>query len=166
MKDLPQFAQHSEHTYHNILELAGLTYLGSGSFRDVFALDKDRVIKIAKPDQSGCRFKGIEANIAEFSLYGDVSEGGYYEKIREWLAPVYEISSDGVAIIQARTMPITTNKQIPPKLPRWVTDVKLSNVGILNNKMVFHDYQWNMSINDMVRNHKLINHKLVLCQNM
>ena len=150
----------SEHSWFLVLEMLGYDHIGSGSYRDVFAIDDDKVIKIAKIDRDGSRIEGIRANIAEFELWSDVMEGSYYEKIRQWLAPIHEMTDDGVAIIQSRTKQVN-NSDFPAKIPRWVTDVKASNCGMLNGKFVFHDYQWNLGINDMTRNHKLINTKLL-----
>ena len=153
----------NEYSWCLVMEMLGYEHLGSGAYRDVFAINDKWVVKIAKLDEQGSRIDGVMANISEFNTWSEVQEGSHYQRVREWLAPVKEMTGDGVALVQARTTPADKSK-LPEKLPRWITDQKASNCGMLNGKLVFHDYQWILSINDMVRNHKLINanweHKL------
>lgn len=148
----------NEHSWYLIMEMLGYEHLGSGAFRDVYAIDDKWVVKIAKIDKEGSRIEGVMANTSEFNTWSCVQEGSYYQRIREWLAPIREMTSDGVALIQARTYPAKEN-QLPATLPRWSMDRKPSNGGILNGRFVFHDYQWTLSINDMTRNHKLVKAK-------
>ena len=108
--------------------------IGVGASRVVFPLwmdfgkneNKDLVIKIAYE-------KDVSFNVNEYETWQAV----VHTEHSKWFAPVISMSKCGKLLIQKRTEPIT----IPPeKIPAYMTDVKLSNWGMLNGKPVCHDY--------------------------
>lgn len=102
--------------------------LGEGEHRDVhvFLPDTTKVIKI---DKSGTYF----ANVSEWTLWGEV----HGTKLQRWFAPVFGISSSGLFLVQARTQPVG---KLPKRLPAFFADIKRSNFGYLDGRLVAHDY--------------------------
>lgn len=121
--------------------------ISSGSTRDVYhhALDDDSVVKIARSDNV---FEGIKANIAEWEMYDRMRHWtGGYEWQKEWLAPCYTISNCGRILLMAKTEPCP-RRMLPKVVPVWATDLKQSNVGIFEGRVVFHDYGLNLSLEE------------------
>jgi len=77
--------------------------------------------------------------------------GGAFNNVREWdiwkfsenseiLAPCEWISDDGRILLQQRTYAVLM-KELPRRVPKWLTDLKRSNWGRLDNgEVVCHDY--------------------------
>lgn len=109
--------------------------LGSGAYRDVFEcnLNPKWVIKV----EAGRKW----CNVAEFLIWRDWQN---CPKIAEWLAPIHHISPDGHILIQSRTKPLNRRK-LPKTLPKFLTDIKPENFGILNGRVVCHDYAFILS---------------------
>ncbi len=107
-------------------------HLGGGCGREVYVsrLDPDLVIKI---ETGTGRFQ----NQMEWRVWDELSgrpEG-------KWLAPCVSISPNGSVLIQKRTAPLRRREMVRhPRLPEFLTDVKMSNFGILDGKLVSHDY--------------------------
>lgn len=68
-----------------------------------------------------------------------------YPDVAKWLAPVVSRSSSMRVIVQKRTMPML---EAPKQLPNFLTDHKVQNYGLLNNKVVCHDYGLGIFCND------------------
>lgn len=104
--------------------------LGGGEAREVYAcnLNEDYVVKI---ETGGGSFQ----NIREWDLWQDAVDMG--EDVSKWLAPCHSISTCGSVIIQRRTKPIG---DLPKKMPVFLADFKRSNFGILDGRIVAHDY--------------------------
>ena len=144
---------------HEILTALGHEQIGNGDFRDVYSFGDDKVIKVARMDQyNGNRRDGIYANMREYEIWQNICDEAFYKKMRKWLAPVHKISKSGILLIQARTIPAKI-EELPKKVPNWITDLKSTNGGILNDRYVFHDYNMELMIEVAIKNHKLVSHK-------
>lgn len=123
--------------------------LGYGVGRRVFlcALDETRVVKIESDARS---FQ----NVAEWQLW-DALRGTKYE---QYLAPCYDISPGGCALIQARVQKLPTlaalkaagadlQKLREMKLPEFLTDLKTENYGWYKGRVVCMDYGSHLATN-------------------
>jgi hypothetical protein len=108
--------------------------LGEGIARRVFLMDlrDDLVVKI----EDGAR---SFQNVLEHEAWERV-KGTEFGK---WFAPVEWISACGMVMLMKRTMPAQP-KQLPARLPVFLTDTKRTNYGMLNGKFVCHDYGTNI----------------------
>lgn len=110
----------------------------------------DRQVHVYRPDPSKViklefgvgRFQ----NVAEWQLWSELA----WETPKKgdpgwWLAPVHAISPCGSWLIQSRTTPPTT-KDLPEKMPVWLTDYKRSNYGMFEGRLVCHDYGTNTAL--------------------
>lgn len=115
----------------DFLDLFVGAHLGSGIARDVFVyeVDSSKVLKIEYASQS---FQ----NAREWQIWHDLKDAPAFAK---WLAPCHWISPCGMVLIQSRTMP-ANDKQRPARMPRFLTDTKRSNYGMLKDRFVCHDY--------------------------
>lgn len=103
--------------------------LGYGMSRVVYESKLNSTV-VFKIEESARRFQ----NIKEWELW---NEHKFYKPVADWLAPCVDISACGSILIQKRTShPI----KWPEKLPTFLTDVKKSNFGLLDGKLVCHDY--------------------------
>ena len=104
--------------------------IGGGAARRVYAhgMDKDLVIKVEIA-------KNSFQNALEWSAWHDLKD----TKLGKWLAPCEHISDWGVALIQRRTQPIRAD-ELPNLIPNVFTDLKVRNWGMLNGRIVCHDY--------------------------
>lgn len=102
--------------------------LDSGSAREVFAL---RGLPFVAKVERGQTFQ----NVMEWSLWQD-SEG---TPLQQWLAPCHSISNNGAVLIQARTMPLV-GVELPERVPAALTDLKVQNFGLFEDRVVCHDY--------------------------
>lgn len=105
--------------------------IGYGDGRTVYecAIRPDLVVKIETPSHS---FQ----NQGEWKFWNDWRLD---KDVRRWLAPCESISPCGTVLLQRRTEPVPSGR-FPKKLPRFLTDVKRSNFGLLNGRFVCHDY--------------------------
>jgi hypothetical protein len=105
--------------------------LGYGMSRSVYdcRLDPTLVMKIEVTE-------GKFQNIVEFELW---SRYMHYEKVAKWLAPVDSMSSNGTVMLMKKTMPLTVD-QFPDEIPAFFGDIKLENFGMLDGRVVCHDY--------------------------
>ena len=105
--------------------------IGAGEFRIVYhhAHRKDLVVK-AEPNAHSFQ------NIAEWEFWMDNKDD---KKVARWLAPCLYISPCGIFMVQNKT---TTPElsQYPKVVPEFLTDLKRRNFGMLNKKLVAHDY--------------------------
>lgn len=105
--------------------------IGSGLSRKVWSSKAlpDCVIKIEDVAQS---FQ----NIKEWELWNDMKE---CKEVSKWLAPCRWISPDGSILIMDRTT-VPPKKRYPDRLPKFLTDTKFQNYGLLKGRFVCHDY--------------------------
>lgn len=102
--------------------------IGSGVDRYVYELRHDSSY-VAKIEEASKSFH----NAVEWQIWRRL-EGSPLEK---WLAPCLDISPCGSVLIQRRTTPITSG---PERMPAFLGDMKLANFGMLNGRVVCHDY--------------------------
>ncbi len=107
-------------------------WLGGGIGRGVYVLgtDPSLVIKIETASRS---FQ----NIAEWEVWNDLDR--LDSKAMKWFAPCHYISPCGIVLIQARTRP-ADKRRFPKKMPAYFTDLKYQNFGMLDGRLVAHDY--------------------------
>jgi hypothetical protein len=110
-------------------------FIGEGVHRKVFEckLRPDLVVKVESVDDNGLR---NFMNVFEMNFW-DRNE--YNKKVSEWLAPCEYLSPDGCILLQKKTEPVSKNV-LPDKLPAFLTDIKPTNFGMLNGKIVCIDY--------------------------
>lgn len=107
-------------------------FVGSGSYRDVYVLNIDPT-KVIKIETRGCEF----CNIHERDLYREL-QGTKWET---WLAPCYRLDAYGMALIQARTRPLTpADWKGVTQMPSFLADLKPANFGLFEGRVVAHDY--------------------------
>lgn len=111
--------------------------LGSGIGRVVFEMrgDPTKVIKFEVVSQS---FQ----NVIEWETWESLSS----TKEAKWLAPCTRISACGTVLIMERTSPIPTKYKLPTHVPAFLSDFKRDNYGLLNGRLVCHDYGTNIAI--------------------
>lgn len=106
--------------------------LGSGFFRNVYKLNHDpkTVVKFEDRDRSF-------ANITEWDIWKNLSETK--PELAKWLAPCVDISPCGTVLLQRFTADVTL-KELPAKVPAFFTDLKVTNWGRLDGRIVCRDY--------------------------
>lgn len=107
--------------------------LGEGIHRRVFLckIDPSLVVKV---EYETSFWTG--SNAAEWRNWEDCQ---YTPALKRWLAPCVAISPNSRVLLQKRTTNIPAH-MTPTKLPRFLTDTKWENFGMLNGKIVAHDY--------------------------
>jgi hypothetical protein len=120
------------------------TLLGEGIGRRVYEYlpDPRYVVKV---EYEGGSFQ----NIVEWEAWQDIQ----YTKWAEWFAPCLQISPNGAVLLQERTTPATKR---PPKLPNFMSDLKKENFGMIGNKLVCHDYGYNLLTTRGLSNGRLV----------
>ncbi len=105
--------------------------IGRGSARNVFihAHDSSLVIKVEEKAQS---FQ----NIIEWDTWESLKHAPAAAK---WLAPCVAISPSGIILIQKRAYDLNDRK-LPKKMPASLTDFKIQNYGIYQDRIVCRDY--------------------------
>lgn len=106
------------------------SFIGEGAYRKVYAscFDPTEVIKIEVE-------AGHFANVKEWEIWNQVQ----YGPLAKWFAPCYRISPNGILLSQARTTP-ASRKDMPKKVPGFITDLKPMNWGWYKDRVVCHDY--------------------------
>jgi hypothetical protein len=104
-------------------------FIGRGTGREVYACryDPSLVVKLVTVGN---------ANTVEWENWRSLENAPTYSR---WLAPCIAISARGDVMLQRRTTPVPP-AQLPKRLPGWLTDIKPSNFGLLDGKIVAHDY--------------------------
>lgn len=105
--------------------------LGHGRARTVYASKLDPTLVIKFEDGSG----DFE-NIMEWETWSELSE---YRPAAKWLAPCVDISPCGSVLLMRRTTPLSPD-QYPKRIPNFLTDMKYTNFGMLDGRLVCHDY--------------------------
>lgn len=108
--------------------------VATGSARTVYnsELNQDWIIKIE--DRAGS-FQ----NVIEWQTWNRVNN----TKWSRWFAPCYYISPCGAILIMARTTEPQL-KDYPTMMPVYLSDLKYSNYGMFEGKLVCHDYGTNL----------------------
>lgn len=104
--------------------------LGAGIHRLVFAhrTDPTLVVKV----QYGMGFE----NVYEARHW---DENQYWAPGKQWLCPVTYISPNGLILLMRRATPLRDG-EMPDKVPRFLTDLKASNFGWFEGRVVCTDY--------------------------
>lgn len=107
--------------------------LGEGIHREVFAckLRPELVVKIERQEMR------YFANVMENNFWA------YHQSVKEiarWLAPCEFLSPDGRLSLMRRADPVPSKFKLPDKLPTFLTDLKRSNFGLLDGRLVCVDY--------------------------
>jgi len=121
-------------------------HIGSGQTRDVYEWlpDDNLVVKVAQDT------RGIIDNTAEFSLWESaVSPGSFYKDLKLILAPIDCISDCCKFLLMKKTVPVSPD-EVPPVVPSFMTDLKLSNIGFYDGRVVFHDYAMTLLVEDAI----------------
>ncbi len=116
--------------------------INSGYSRDVYHCycNDDLVVKVAK------NFDGIQANHAEFELWGKVQHWeGTAENLKDWFVPSIIISEDGKVLLSEYAQPVRED-EMPEKVLNCLTDLKASNFGLHDGKIKCLDYGLNLII--------------------
>lgn len=132
------FKKISEDTVLNydLLSLLVGKYIGGGVYRDVYEYGPDDkyVIKIAKDS------RGIISNVKEFDFWEEIA---WFKNdaawIKDWFAPVKEMSLNGSVLIMQRTEE-NPKKKRPLEIPAFIDDYHYQNFGWIGNRFVCHDY--------------------------
>lgn len=110
--------------------------IGGGTFRDVFEcrMDRSLVVKVETATQWRCF-----SNVKEMQFWQD---NQHYKAVADWLAPCVYLSPDGRIMCQRRVTPLTEQqkKELPEKIPSFLTDLKYGNFGMLDGRLVCVDY--------------------------
>lgn len=109
--------------------------IGTGASRTVYeyGINGDLVLKVEHETFSF-------HNIKEYDTWNEVKDSRH----AKWFAPCKFISPRGQFLIQSRTIPVTGNWKLPKSIPFIIDDVHSDNWGVLDGKIVCHDYghQW------------------------
>lgn len=105
--------------------------LGAGEFRIVYEHRHrdDLVLKFEPNSQS---FQ----NIAEWDFWNDNKNN---KRVARWLAPCEFISPCGIILAMKKTAKPELS-DYPNTVPEFLTDLKRRNFGMLDGKLVAHDY--------------------------
>lgn len=95
-------------------------------------LNKDYVIKVETSNEFG-----VKQNIMEWGFWNfNIDNTG----ITKWLAPLVDISPCGTFLIQKRCEPLPDDYALPEYVPKFLTDLRRDNFGLLNGNFVCLDY--------------------------
>lgn len=110
--------------------------LGEGAYRTVYELQYNPT-KVCKVELRGDAF----ANVEEFDVWSRLKD----TKWAKFLAPIHSIDQFGAVMIQERTTPLTDEQWFGFKrIPNFITDLKKDNFGMLDGRVVAHDYGLNL----------------------
>lgn len=125
---------HSEFAHFMLGDL-----IGRGMSREVYnhPFDPTKVIKV---ENSATRFQ----NVHEWRIWEDFK---HCPDVAKWLAPCHFISDSGTFLIMDKVGDLPLNKKFD-KLPKFLTDRKRENFGMLGNRIVARDYAHSILILD------------------
>ena len=120
------------HVYEDAFNLLAGRQIASGMTRTVFecTVDKGLVVKVEQAE-----VRTHFQNLMEWFVWNRVC-GTAFEK---WFAPVVEISPDGRVLLMKRVEPIGATR-LPKSVPVFFTDLKPSNFGVYQGRVVACDY--------------------------
>lgn len=107
--------------------------IGKGVSRSVFEYRPCSSSHVVKIEMGAHSFQ----NAMEWEAW-DVLRNTPFAK--RWLAPCTQISECGSFLVQERTFPVGDNFKWPKKIPKVLVDRKRQNFGLLNGKLLCHDY--------------------------
>jgi hypothetical protein len=115
--------------YRDLYNLMLGERLGWGVARTVYVFTQkpSQVVKVEKP--------GNYQNVMEWETWKAVRD----TKARRWFAPCHALSDDGRILIMERTTPQSQDRY-PVRMPAFLCDFKYGNYGLLDGKIVCHDY--------------------------
>lgn len=124
--------------------------LGAGSYRRVYEFPDDPT-KVIKVEHSGKEF----CNIHEWQVWEQVKD----TPIEHWFAPCHQIDGMGMALIQSRTAPFATEPEFlkavkelcGDSLPPFFDDAHHGNFGMMDGRVVCHDYGFTKFISHGVK---------------
>lgn len=146
MADEYSIRQENESLRNYTLDIFVGRKIGSGSYRNVYALNLDHT-KVVKVEHSGRQF----CNIHEWQVWLEVKD----TPISHWFAPCHGIDVMGIALLQSRTKPFDSAAEFEAevaklpggKLPPFLDDIHYGNFGMLNGRLVCHDYGFTHFLN-------------------
>ena len=109
--------------------------IGSGIHRDVYEC-RILPVYVVKVEQHDHRDRNF-ANVLEFNFW-ELNQ--YNTKVADWLAPCTYLSPDGRLLLQYRVDPLPQNYVVPERIPSFLNDVKRTNFGLFEGRLVTHDY--------------------------
>ncbi len=127
---------HERRAFEDAFNLFCGSMLGHGIHRKVFecSVRDDLVVKVE--DNDGGAYRRF-ANVLEIEFWHQFQD---YDKVAKWLAPCHILSPDGRILLQKRVEPIPRDYQLPSKIPTFLTDLKRSNFGLYEGRLVCVDY--------------------------
>lgn len=128
--------------------MLGEKRIGYGMSRVVYDHPHDPT-KVIKVEAEGRFFQ----NVMEWEIW---REWSHDDDVAKWLAPCHQISASGRFLIQAKAFDCRP-EDIPKKLPRFLTDHKPDNFGVMGfgkkKRVVSRDYGIiKYTLNDTLRN--------------
>lgn len=105
------------------------------SNRKVYAWLPDPTLVLKVEHHGNTSITGFQ-NVNEWRVWQHVE---HVTAINMCFAPCVFISKCGQYLLQKRTFPMS-KAQAPLWVPKFMTDVKMSNFGLLDDKPVAHDY--------------------------
>lgn len=108
--------------------------LGSGIARNTYS-SKAFPNCVVKVEEGVGSFQ----NVIEWETWGRVK----HTQHAKWFAPCEWISPNGSVLIMRRTEP-AQKRQYPERMPSFLSDFKRANYGMLDGRLVCHDYGTNL----------------------
>lgn len=131
--------------YEALFRMFAGRQIGRGMSRTVFTYEgpfvpkgEQYVLKVERHPETK-KFQ----NVVEWTVW---SETLHMKRIKQYLAPCVAISPCGRFLIQRRTE-VPDKRQFPKRVPAFWTDLQRKNFGVLNGRLVCHDYgtyTWNL----------------------
>ena len=116
----------------SVLDLFVGNCIGTGWSRHVYEI-KDQPDRVLKVEHSNRFF----SNVMEWKVWEVVKDTEH----ARWFAPCYDISFNGFSLVQARTVPLTSEQFAEiTEVPSFLSDVFYGNFGYLDGRVVCHDY--------------------------
>lgn len=114
----------------SLIDLTLGDLLGEGIARKVYAcrIAPQYVIKLEYTQDPDFQ------NVAEWEMWHAAPA-----RLKKWLAPVYDISTDGKALLMARCDPCPEH-MYPKRLPKILDDMHRGNIGLYEGRPVAMDY--------------------------
>ena len=105
--------------------------IGAGDFRIVYGhAQRDDLVLKWEPNARSFQ------NVAEWEFWQDNKEN---KRIARWLAPCEFISPCGIILAMKKTTK-PERSQYPKMMPEFLADLKRTNFGLLDGRLVAHDY--------------------------
>lgn len=113
--------------------------LGEGQYREVWNCRiSDKLVVKVEQHQLYRTFH----NVFEYNFWLDNKDD---KSVSKWLAPCTYISPDGFILIQEKAEPLPKNYELPSKMPKFLTDLKRQNFGLIDGQLVCFDYAFTMN---------------------